>query len=63
MAKLATYDVELDNYLFVDRQGKKLREVSGEEMRELLNQALVEVLQTRSTFREDVHRERTKNNE
>lgn len=61
MAKLATYDAEQDNYLFVDREGKKLREVSGEEMSKLMGQSLVEFLQTRSTFREDVHRERSKN--
>ncbi len=61
MAKLATYEAEQDNYIFVDRVGKRLREVSGEEMRSLMGQSLVEVLQTRSTFREDVHRERNKN--
>jgi hypothetical protein len=63
MAKLATYETEQDNYLFVDREGKKLREVGGEEMSKLMDQTLVEVLQTRSTFREDVHRERNKNKE
>ena len=61
MAKLATYEAEQDNYIFADREGKKLREVGGEEMRKLMDQTLVEVLQTRSTFREDVHRERNKN--
>jgi hypothetical protein len=61
MAKLATYDAEQDSYLFVNREGKKLREVGGEEMGKLMGQSLVEVLQSRSTFREDVNRERNKN--
>jgi hypothetical protein len=60
MAKLATYDAERNNYLFVDREGKKLREVGGEEMRKLMGQSLVDFLQIRSTFREDVYREHNK---
>ncbi|MFT5710682.1 MAG: hypothetical protein ACI8QT_001380 [Halioglobus sp.] len=60
MAKLGTYDAEQDNYLFVDREGKKLREACGEEMRNLMGQSLVELLQIRSTFREDVYREHNK---
>jgi hypothetical protein len=63
MAKLVTYEAEQDNYIFVDREGKKLRDVSGKEMHRLMDQTLVEVLHTRSTFRDDVHRERNKSKE
>ena len=63
MAKLVTYEAEQDNYIFVDREGKKLRDVPGKEMHRLMDQTLVEVLHTRSTFRDDVHRERNKNKE
>lgn len=60
MAKLATYNAEQDNYLFADREGKRLREIDGKEMGKLMEQSLVEFLQTRSTFREDVYREHNK---
>jgi hypothetical protein len=63
MAKLVTYEAEQDNYIFVDREGKKLRDVSGKEMHRLMDETLVEVLHTRSTFRDDVHRERNKSKE
>jgi Protein of unknown function (DUF1631) len=44
MAKLAVHDPASDNYIFVNRAGKKLREVSGNTLATLLVEGLVDIL-------------------
>ncbi len=58
MARLAVHDPEQDLYIFVNRTGIKLRQLTGDELRRLVEQDLVDVLETRSTFRANVNRVR-----
>lgn len=58
MAKLAVYDPRRDSYILVNRKGIALRELSGAELRQLMDQGLVDVLETRSEFRDQVARAR-----
>lgn len=58
MAKLAVYDPRRDNYIFVNRKGIALRELSRAELRALMDQGLVDILETRSYFRDEVARAR-----
>ena len=48
MAKTALFDQENNLYLFVDREGRKIRELSPENLKDLLDRGLVDILQTRS---------------
>jgi hypothetical protein len=41
-------------YVFVNRQGLKLREVSRPDLLSLMDQGLVEILETSSSFRKQV---------
>jgi hypothetical protein len=54
MARLAVYDLENDHYIFVNRQGVKMRQVSRLELLNLIDNELVDILETRSNFREEV---------
>ncbi len=54
MARLAVYDLENDHYIFVNRQGVKMRQVSRLELLHLIDNELVDILETRSNFREEV---------
>jgi hypothetical protein len=56
MAKLAVYDLEQNNYIFVNRNGIKMRELSKEELLALLEQGMVDVLETKSHFKDEVTR-------
>ncbi|WP_439102310.1 DUF1631 family protein [Congregibacter sp.] len=58
MAKLAVFDPRRDNYIFVNRKGIALRELSRSELRTLIDQGLVDILETRSYFRDEVERAR-----
>jgi hypothetical protein len=58
MAKLAVYDPRRDNYIFVNRKGIALRELSRSELVTLMDQGLVDILETRSYFRDEVQRAR-----
>jgi hypothetical protein len=58
MAKLAVHDRKLNSYIFVNREGVKLRQHTKEELTQLIDQGLVDILETRSNFREDVDRAR-----
>ena len=61
MAKLAVYDPRRNNYIFVNRQGISLREINHPELLALMDQGLVDILDTQSCFREEVERVRGKN--
>lgn len=58
MAKLAVHDPEQDLYIFVNREGIKMRQLSGNELRRLIAADLVDVLETRTSFRGEVRRAR-----
>ncbi|MEH6608623.1 MAG: DUF1631 family protein [Halioglobus sp.] len=58
MAKLAVHDRKLNSYIFVNREGIKLRQHTREELSELFDQGLVDILETHSNFREEVDRAR-----
>ena len=59
MAKLAVHDPENDYYIFVNRQGLKLRQLGTSELFKLINSGLVDILETNSNFREEVSLTRT----
>ncbi|MEM1110890.1 MAG: DUF1631 family protein [Pseudomonadota bacterium] len=47
MAKMAIFDQERQLYIFVNREGAKLRELSHEALKDLMDRGLVDILQTR----------------
>lgn len=56
MARLAVHDPEEDQYIFVNRKGVKLRTASGAELSSLIDQGLVDILETKSNFRDEVQK-------
>jgi hypothetical protein len=54
LAKVAVHDPQRDVYIFVNREGIKLRELARSELASLREQGLVEVLESKSTFRDQV---------
>ncbi len=60
LAKLAVHDKDGDVYTFVNRTGVKQRELGAKELGALMERGLVDVIQTRSTFREEVIRKQNK---
>lgn len=59
LAKLAVHDREQDNYIFVNRSGIKMRELNRAELLALVEKGLVEILESRSHFRDEVTRVKT----
>ncbi|MEH6634279.1 MAG: DUF1631 family protein [Halioglobus sp.] len=59
MAKLAVHDRKRDNYIFVNREGIKMRELSKRMLLKLMDDGLVDILQTSSNFRDKVTLART----
>lgn len=56
MARLAVHDPDEDQYIFVNRKGVKLRTTSGAELRSLIDRDLVDILETKSNFRDEVRK-------
>ena len=54
MARLAVHDPEDDYYIFVNRKGVKMRQVSRQELLKLIDDGLVDILETNSNFRDEV---------
>jgi len=54
MARLAVYDPEEDHFIFVNRKGMKIRQISRQEFLDLIDNNLVEILEANSNFREAV---------
>ena len=54
MAKLAVHDREQNTYIFVDRNGIKLRQLNREQLHALMDEGMVDILEKRSSFREQV---------
>ena len=56
LAKLAAHDREKDTYIFVNRKGIKMRDLSKVELASLIDKGLVEILEAQSSFKdEDTH--------
>ena len=47
MAQMAVFDQEQGLYIFVNREGRKLRELGREALKDLMDRGLVDILQTR----------------
>ena len=60
LAKLAVHDRERDSYIFVNRNGIKMRDLNSQELLRLVDQGLVDILETRSNFRDQISRARHK---
>ncbi len=60
LAKLAVHDQDRDIYIFVNREGIKLREETRPVLRSMMDQGLAEILESRSSFQEQVDRAREK---
>lgn len=56
MARLAVHDREQDNFIFVNRSGIKVRELSGPELLALMEEGMVDILESRSNFRDEISR-------
>ena len=54
MAKLAVHDTEEDYFIFVNRKGVKMRQISRLELLKLIDAGLVDLLQPNSNFRHTV---------
>ena len=60
MARLAVHDTDHDNFIFVNRKGVKIRQASQQEMLSLIDEELLEILETKSNFKEEVTEVRKK---
>jgi hypothetical protein len=56
LARLAVYNREHNQYIFVDRYGMKTRQLRGQQLMLLVARGLADILETRSRFREHVGR-------
>lgn len=54
LVRLAVHDTDSDHYIFVNRDGIKLRELSGRELADLVEQDMVDIIETRSSFRDSL---------
>jgi Protein of unknown function (DUF1631) len=58
LAKLAVHDREQNTYIFVNRSGIKIRQLNRKELLLLIENGLVDILETKSRFREEITRVR-----
>ncbi len=54
MARLAVHDPEEGYYVFVNRNGVKMRQVSSQELLSLIDSGMVDILETNTNFRDEV---------
>lgn len=54
LARLAVYNRQEDQYLFVDRYGMKVRQLNSRELLLILSRGLIDILEARSRFRDEV---------
>lgn len=52
LARLAVHDPVEDHYIFVNREGIKLRELAGTALAALVEEDMVDIIETRSSFRD-----------
>lgn len=58
LALLAAYRREQDQYVFVDRYGRQLRQFSGRELLIVITRGVADILAARSRFRDEVRQAR-----
>ena len=63
LAKLAAHDREEDSYIFVNREGIKMRNLSKQELVSLMDKGQIEILKAQSSFRDEDTRARNKHRE
>jgi hypothetical protein len=63
LAKLAVHDREQNNYIFVNRSGIKMRQLNSAELLALMESGLVDVLESRSSFRDEIARAKEKSDD
>ncbi|MEP1593614.1 MAG: DUF1631 family protein [Halieaceae bacterium] len=63
MARLAVHDREQGDFIFVNREGIKLRQLSSEALASLIDRGQVDILETRSNFRDAVRLARNERDE
>ena len=63
LAKLAVHDREQDHYIFVNREGIKMRQLSRHELLQLMDAGQVDILEASSNFRDRVTRARDQSDE
>jgi len=54
LARLAVYNREEHDYIFVDRHGMRVRQLSGKDLLIIMTRGLVDILEARSRFRDEV---------
>ena len=54
MAKLAAHDLEGDFYIFVNRKGVKVRQLTTLKLLDLIDRGMIDIVETSSNFREKV---------
>jgi hypothetical protein len=54
MARLAVHDPDGDYYVFVNRKGVKMRQLNKQELLKLIEDDLVDILETHTNFRKKV---------
>ena len=54
LARLAVYNREQNEYIFVDRHGIKTRQLSGKELMIIMTRGLMDILEARSRFKDEV---------
>ena len=63
MAKLAAHDKKKDTYIFVNREGIKMRDLNKLELVSLMDSGSIDMLETSSNFRDEITRLRKKREE
>ena len=59
MAKVAVRDLEKDSYIFTNREGIKLRELTVPQLVALIDRDMVDILERKTNFRDTVNQMRT----
>jgi len=54
MAKVAVRDLEKDSYIFTNREGIKLRELTVAQLIALIDRDMVDILDRKTNFRDTV---------
>ncbi len=56
LAKLAVHDRAQNTYIFVNRSGIRMRQLNSQELLALMESGMVDVMETRSSFRDEISR-------
>jgi hypothetical protein len=59
MARVAVRDMEKDSYIFTNREGIKLRELTVAQLMALIDRDMVDILERKSNFRETINQMRS----